>query len=97
MLLLLVGIVGTVVVRVVKAIRELLRRSRLMKSDPGFGGTIELNHFLESSEGKLILEEAHTCSETGIGLRMDSGQFSSIQASTSLEKNFKSSSMLIRN
>ena len=48
--------------------------------------TIASNQILESAVGNLISEEAHTCSETGIGVLMDLGQFSSIQASTSFSK-----------
>ena len=48
--------------------------------------TIASNQILESAVGNLISEEAQTCSETGIGVLMDLGQFSSIQASTSVAK-----------
>ena len=48
--------------------------------------TIASNHNLESALGNLISEEAHTCSETGIGVLIDGGQLFSIQASTSIAK-----------
>ena len=57
--------------------------------------TIASNHTLESLEGNSILEEAHTCSLTGIGVLMDCGQLSSIHASTSFVKLINFSSIVL--